>query len=152
MPDLVGLTVRRRRSDVVPPGFDDWDDYRVPLPAADFSWEDLVAIGAANGLVFGHELVLKWRQWRFLPAPRPGGSTGRGPGRSQRWSYEAAIRTAWLSRWQYDTLTYDVLRLAMWPFTPEIERDRPAEVRKSIAAFLGQDEDFHARKVMDDAD
>ncbi len=144
-----GLSVPNAGSGTTPDGFYEWKGYRLPFAVDAFTWEQLVAIAAANGLVVGHALILKWCKWRFLPRPQAGGSTGRGPGKGQLWSHEAGLRAAWLSRWQRGTLSYDALRLAMWPSTPALEAERPREVLVSVRAFFRQDQDFHDRKLGD---
>lgn len=129
----------------MPPGLVAWNGYAMPTTVRTHRREDLVAIAAANGLHLSPDLLHKWRYWRLVPGPTPGGSTGKGRGKGQTWPHGAAWRVAWVSRWLTDSLTYDVLRLAIWPWTSELERNRIEMVRGSIGAFLAQDQDFHAR-------
>lgn len=109
-------------------------------PKDGYTWRELQAVAGANGWPLSHDLLRKWRLWRFVRAPVADGRSGRGPGKRQTWSPVTARKVAWIARWLTDTMTYDVLRLAMWPWTPELERNRPLQVISSVKAFLRQDE------------
>ena len=126
----------------LPAGFEDWNGYRVPLAPA-YEWRGLVDLAHANGFRLTAELLHKWRVWRLLPGPTAGGRRGAGRGKRQTWSPEALERVAWMSRWLAAGLTYDAVRLALWPRTPELELQRPADVSASVARFLLQDEKRH---------
>lgn len=141
MPDYFAALWRGPRPPK-PDGFTEWEGYRL-APGHRFHRTDLLGIAAANGYRVSPELLHKWRVWRFLPSPIPGGSDGHGPGKRQTWSRTAAWRVAWMSRWMNDRLTYDILRLAIWPRNPMFEQQRAADVAKSIKLFLAQDERFH---------
>jgi hypothetical protein len=130
---------------VVPADCIAWNGYVLPRRGRVFKRADLIELAGANGFQLSVALLHKWRAWRLLPAPAPGGPTGVGRGKGQTWPEGAGWRTAWIARWHADTLSYDVLRLALWPWTPELERDRAADLLAAIPTFVRQDEDFHDR-------
>ncbi len=135
---------------MVPPlsnGFYDWNGFRLPL-GREFDWRGLVEVAWANGFLLSHELLLKWRNWRFLPTPVPGGRTATRAGKGETWSYQCAQRVAWIGTWLLQSLTYDVLRLAMWPWTPELGRERAKDLRRSLRRFIDQDRDFTDKKLL----
>jgi hypothetical protein len=123
----------------------DWNGYRLPAPGRTFRADELRAIATANGRPLSAALLHKWRLWRFLPGPTAGGPTGKGRGKGQTWPEGAGWRTAWVARWLTDSLTYDAIRLALWPWTRTLERDRIDEVVRSLKAFVAQDRDYHDR-------
>jgi hypothetical protein len=136
---------------VVPPGCFLRGGYVLPLPGRTFKRADLIEIAAANGAQLSVALLHKWRTWRLIPGPVAGGPTGTGPGKGQTWPEGAGWRTAWIARWHADTLSYDALRLALWPWNRELD-DRPADMLKAIRTFVRQDQDFHYRveETLDD--
>lgn len=133
------------RPSLIPPGLRDWNGYRLPPKQASFDWRGLIEIAHANGFRLTHDLLKKWRVWRFLPGPTAGGATGAGRGKGETWPIGAGWRTAWISRWQADKLTYDVVRIALWLWTPDLEAHRARDVRHSLFNFVRQDEAFHGR-------
>jgi hypothetical protein len=102
-----------------------------------------MAVAWANGFRLTPDLLHKWRVWRFLPGPQPGGPTGKGRGKGEVWPVGAMWRVAWMSRWRGHTLSYDALRLAIWPWTRAFESERVADLRASVERFLRQDEKIH---------
>jgi hypothetical protein len=144
MDDFLKPGYQGPRPSAVRPGFIDWSGYRLPR-AATFEWRDLVEVAHANGLRLSHDSLKKWRVWRFLPGPTAGGATTVGRGKGETWPRGAGWRTAWISRWQADSLSYDALRLAIWLWTPAFEQSRADDMRRSAITFLKQDERFHAR-------
>jgi hypothetical protein len=106
--------------------------------------DELIEIARANGYRLSPAMLHKWRVWRFLPKPTEGGPTGKGPGKGQSWPHAAAWRVAWISRWISAELTYDVLRLALWWSTPDLDGDRRIDdVQASLQRFLQQDRKYH---------
>lgn len=128
---------------MVPPRCRVWNGYVLPEHGRTFRRDELIDLAAANGQQLSPALLHKWRQWRMLPGPTPGGATGKGRGKGQTWPEGAGWRVAWISRWLSDSLTYDALRFALWPWTPELERDRPGQLIASLARFLVQDRQYH---------
>ena len=126
-------------------GLVDWNGYRLPAAGRTFRGDELRGIATANGRPLSSALLHKWRLWRFLPAPTPGGPTGKGRGKGQTWPEGAGWRTAWMARWLTDSLTYDALRLALWPWTRALEEERLDEVVASVRAFIAQDRAYHDR-------
>jgi len=142
--DFLQPVYRGPRPTTAGPGFVDWGGYRLPR-AATFVWRELVEVAHANGLRLSHDLLKKWRVWRFLPKPTAGGASAAGRGKGETWPRGAGWRTAWVSRWQADSLSYDLLRLAIWLWTPGFEQNRADDVRRSVVNFLRQDANFHSR-------
>ena len=143
-PTCSPLHYRGPRPAAVPPWAVEWRGYRLPRGRA-FRRAALVEVAGANGYRLSHDMLHRWRVWDFLPPPIAGGPTGHGPGKGQTWSREAGVCVAWLARWQTDALTYDVLRLALWPFRAQLATTKPGDVQRSLVAFLRQDRDFHSR-------
>jgi hypothetical protein len=141
MADLFGARFRGPRPQV-PDGFREWKGYRFRRPQL-LRRDQLLQVAAANGRPVSPALLHKWRNWRLLPGPTPGGATGRGPGKGQTWPADSAWRVAYLCRWLNDQLTYDVLRVALWPYTPELDEDRIGQVAASLRAYLKQDSEYH---------
>ena len=140
------------RPAAVPDGCVAWNGYILPQRGRTFRRQELIEIALANGYRLTPELLKKWRLWRLLPGPTAGGATGRGRGKGQTWPEGAGWRVAWIGRWHTATLTYEVLRLALWPWTPEIERDQADQLARSVARFLAQDRIYHdaVLEVMDE--
>lgn len=126
-----------------PQGLVDWNGYVFPSATGPFRRDELIAIATANGRAISPDLLHKWRYWRLIPGPTPGGPTDKGRGKGQMWPIGAAWRVAWISRWLADSLTYDILRLAIWPWTRELDHDRVDMVRDSMAGFLVTDRAYH---------
>ncbi len=127
----------------LPDDFVEWKGMRVPR-ALEFRWQDLVRVAAINGLPLSQPLLHKWRDWRFLPPPRAGGPLARGPGKGQIWSKVAGRLVAWISYWRNRRLTYDTLRLAMWPWKHTFDRERLTDVLASLRRFVVWDEKFQS--------
>ncbi len=126
----------------LPDDFVEWKGMRVPR-ALEFRWQDLVRVAATNGLPLSLPLLHKWRDWRFLPPPMAGGPVARGSGKGQIWSKAAGRLVAWISYWRNRRLTYDTLRLAMWPWKPTtFDRQRLRDVLASLRRFVVWDERF----------
>jgi hypothetical protein len=115
------------------------------LPGETFHRDDLIAVAAANGYRLSPEMLSKLRVWRLLPGPTAGGKTGKGPGKGQRWPAEAARRVAWIARWRGLGLSFDTLRLALWPWTPELDGKPLADVLSSLRRFVAEDERLHQK-------
>lgn len=143
MPDHLALRFRGQRPAAMPAGLAVWNGYALPAPGRTFRRDELLTIAAANGHRLSPDLLHKWRNWRLIPAPAAGGPTGKGRGKGQTWPEGAGWRVAWISRWLTDALTYDAIRLAIWPWTRELELDRPEQLAESIGRFLVHDRDFH---------
>jgi hypothetical protein len=126
----------------LPPDFIEQDGYRLPLAEARRQ-RDLLGVAAANGRWLTADLLHKWRLWRFVPAPVPGGPTGHGPGKGETWPPDAGWRVAYISRWLTDRFTYDVIRVALWPYTPELNTQRIDAVLASLRATVRRDNIFH---------
>jgi hypothetical protein len=128
-----------------PKGLIDWNGYLLPPRGRTYRWDELIEIALANGYRLTPAMLHKWRVWRFIPGPKPGGFTGKGPGKGQQWPHESAYRVAWISRWISAGLTYDVLRLALWWSTPDLDGDRRiGEVQASLQRCLEQDRKWHS--------
>jgi hypothetical protein len=149
VPDRLALqfTGRRHNASPPPPGLRHWNGYSLPDTVRTHHREALISIAGANGLSLSPALLHKWAYWRLIPTPTPGGPTGKGRGKGQRWTHTAAWRVAWISRWLSGTLTYDGLRLAIWPWTPSLEQERAPMIINSVRRFLIQDRDFHDRAL-----
>jgi len=132
-----------RKAARIPIGSVAWNGYVLPHRGRTYHRDELIEIAQANGYGLSSELLKKWRLWRFLPGPTPGGATGKGRGKGQTWPEGAGWRVAWIAHWLTATLTYDVLRLAIWPWTPELERDRADKLARSAQRFLAQDRAYH---------
>jgi hypothetical protein len=127
-----------------------WNGYALPARGRTFRRDELLELGRANGLCLSPALLHKWRVWELIPGPDPGGATGKGRGKGQTWPETAGWRVAWLARWQVATLSYDALRLAIWPWTRRLESDRRiCDVMMSIRRFVQQDREFHDRTWQD---
>lgn len=146
MPDRFRLQVRGRKPPLNRGKFFENGGYRFGRAEA-FRWDDLIETADANGFKLTRPLLHKWRVWRFLPPPVAGGRTARGRGKGQTWPLGAGWRVGWMSHWLAATLTYDVLRLAIWPWTPAFDTERARDVIESLQKFLRQDEHFQ-RRVM----
>jgi hypothetical protein len=118
----------------------DWNGYLLP-PPRHYTRDELIEIARANGYRLTPAMLHKWRQWRLIPKAIGGGKTGKGPGKGEQWSHLAACRVAWISRWISAQLTYDVLRLAIWPWTVDLDL-LAAEMRSSLQRFLQQDRKY----------
>lgn len=147
MADAFRLQVRGRKPVLYGANYFERDSYRFSR-AQSFRWDDLVEIARVNGFTLTRPLLHKWRVWRFLPAPVAGGRTGHGRGKGQTWPIGAGWRVAWISHWLASTLTYDALRIAIWPWTPAFDSERIDDVSASLVKFLRQDEAFQ-RAVVD---
>jgi hypothetical protein len=143
VPDRLALRIHRPRSVQRPPGVVAWNGYALPSSTRPFKRSELLAIAAANGRPISPALLHKWRYWRLIPGPIAGGPTDTGRGKGQTWPIGAAWRVAWISRWLADTLTYDGIRLAIWPWTRELDDERIEMVRDSLSSFLAADRVFH---------
>ena len=147
MPDVFRLRTQTARVPIVPSWTKRWNGYALPEPGRTFHRDQLIELAAANGFTLTHHLLHKWRVWRFIPGPTPGGATGKGPGKGQTWPIGAGWRVAWLARWLADSLTYDALRLCLWPWTRELEADRSDDLVASVRRFLAQDRGYHDRVI-----
>lgn len=143
MPDRLALPFHGPRARPLPQGLVAWNGYALPSGEHPFKRAELLAIAAANGRSISAALLHKWRYWRLIPGPIAGGPTEKGRGKGQTWPIGAAWRVAWISRWLADTLTYDAIRLAIWPWTRELDEERIEMVRDSLSGFLAADVDFH---------
>lgn len=130
-----------------------------PPAAVQYAWPiaeayksaQLVEVAQRNGYRLTPALLRKWTQWRLIPGPAAGGSTGQGRGKGETWSRSAARRVAWIAYWKAAGLTYDVLRVALWPSTPTLD-DRLGDVARSLKAFAVADQDRHDLGTLDDVD
>jgi hypothetical protein len=66
----------------------------------------------------------------------------QGSGKGEQWPAETGWRVAYISRWLNDRLTTDAIRLALWPYTPELDT-RIGDVSRSLRAFINQDHSYH---------
>ncbi|MDA1004467.1 MAG: hypothetical protein O3B31_14170 [Chloroflexi bacterium] len=139
MPDFLAWP-RRPSLPNLAAGFQQSGEYRYAV-ATELRRDDLLEIARMNGFRLSRDLLKRWRRWRFLPGPTEGGPTGKGAGKGQTWSADAGHAVAWLSYWKAARISYDALRLALWPFAPEMDA-RLADVRASLQRFLRQDEQF----------
>jgi hypothetical protein len=57
----------------------------------------------------------------------------------------------WLARWKASGLSYDVLRLALWPGAPALDV-RLMEIVESLSRFAVADQDRHDLGTLDDVD
>jgi hypothetical protein len=144
VPDRLALRIHRPRPTPIPSGLVAWNGYALPSASRPFKRAELLAIAAANGRPISPALLHKWRYWRLIPGPFAGGPTDKGRGKGQTWPIGAAWRVAWISRWLADTLTYDGIRLAIWPWTRELDEERIEMIRDSLSGFLAADRSFHA--------
>lgn len=148
MPDRLAVTFRSSRPGLVPARCVEFNDYVLPVPGRTFRRDELLEVARANGHDLSADMLLKWRQWRLIPGPTAGGPTGKGRGKGQVWPEGAGWRVAWLSRWLANSLTYDVLRVALWPWTLELEDDAHVDqLIDSVARVLVQDRDYHDRRL-----